>query len=419
MMAKECIDFASDAKNAARIYGKGPVGEVFMQLNAIVSFYLGEYAAAAKYAGILGDVYYASHQSETDWKSGHYNKIAGIAFAKCGNAEQACRHLQQYLDGNCGQNQFEQAEAVNYLLDNNSLKLWNYGLINRFNSLQKETAKNPATKELSEEYSRFLRIMEEISDASESSCTEQTARNNAEKSAIALAEEMFSAQLPKPYTLTSCDVKSVLQELAALRRQLKVSQGKLRSEISNNTRQSELQYQYDRDLKNLNRAITSIDERLIDQMTLNDVCELITCDDCINHHPGVSTLFMKYPNQFSAKIKNFDDLLTLVNSDGQSYGGGGLCAYLVNWTTGDERTRLYTMIYPRLNELKEHPAKPIYDSHVKVIQDLVEQANQLQKQEKKQNTEQNVSSSFFANTRQAATISDEQMAQSAFSKSTL
>jgi hypothetical protein len=77
------------------------------------------------------------------------------------------------------------------------------------------------------------------------------------------------------------------------------------------------------------------------------------------------------------------------------------------------------MIYPRLNELKEHPAKPIYDYHVKVIQDLVEQANQLQKQEKKQKTEQNVSSSFFANTRQAATISDEQMAHSAFSKSTL
>lgn len=92
-MLRDCIKFA---REDVRVGGQ-PKAEAFMQLKAILSFYNGDVKESAKYAGILGDIYFIGHRLEADFMSSHFNRIAGIEYERLGNVSKACHHYNQYL----------------------------------------------------------------------------------------------------------------------------------------------------------------------------------------------------------------------------------------------------------------------------------------------------------------------------------
>ena len=101
-MQGECVRFAKDADNAHRTEGAGQDGEKWMQLKVFTAFHLGQYQEAAKYAGLMADVYYFNHHYETDGKAGLYNLLAGKTYEILGDVSEACHHYNQYLDVNLG-----------------------------------------------------------------------------------------------------------------------------------------------------------------------------------------------------------------------------------------------------------------------------------------------------------------------------
>lgn len=119
-MQRECVMFAKDADNAHRTTGAGQDGEKWLQLKVFILFHLGRYKEAAKYAGLLADVYYFNHHHETDFKAGLYNLLAAKMYEIFGDVSDACHYYNQYLDVNSGGTAPERAanvkHAAEYLL---------------------------------------------------------------------------------------------------------------------------------------------------------------------------------------------------------------------------------------------------------------------------------------------------------------
>jgi hypothetical protein len=98
-------------------------GQFYLQLIAIVHFYRGHYAQAAKYAGLLADAYFISGVLETDFLSAHFNKLAGIACQLDGDTQKACHYYNQYVMHtiNAKHSPEEVLAATQYLLEHNAL----------------------------------------------------------------------------------------------------------------------------------------------------------------------------------------------------------------------------------------------------------------------------------------------------------
>lgn len=414
-MAHECLAFALDSKNAHYAYGQGQAGEPFLQLRAIVSYYLGNYEEAAKYAGLLGDVYYANHHSETDWKSGHFNQLAGMAYRECGDTEKACRYFQQYVDTNCSHEVNEHLIALKYLLDNNSLILRDYGLVNRLKWIAEDVV---VAGELKNEYSELSARVTEMYEATAQSRglkNEKSSRDIAAESAVVVAQELFADFIrPQPSKLSADNVQEAMQELTELKEKCKALYDLSMSNRRERTSEEnmELDYQFKKSLGEIKTAIDSLDAGFIERMSLKDIHMLIQADDFFHaNYPHVADLFYKHANIISSKLRNCDNFLSLAQF--KRYNAKTFGDILLFKTTGKERIRLYSMIHPKFNEIKDVPFSGINclndRSVLKEATEAVEKMRRLQQSERSKA----VPATLFAASRMDASVSTKQMANSA------
>lgn len=74
----------------------------FLQVIAMLNFYLGNLRDAARWTGMLGDLYFLDRHFETDAYTTHFNRIAGIAYEAGHHVAKACHHYNQYLEVTAG-----------------------------------------------------------------------------------------------------------------------------------------------------------------------------------------------------------------------------------------------------------------------------------------------------------------------------
>lgn len=99
------------------------LSEDFLQVSAIINFYLGNYAEAAQFAGVLGDTYFLRAPQDADVPSSHFNQIAALAYQEMDQAEEACHYFNQYLNDKIGPSHrpADVQAAAAYLLQNGML----------------------------------------------------------------------------------------------------------------------------------------------------------------------------------------------------------------------------------------------------------------------------------------------------------
>lgn len=99
------------------------LSEDYLQVSAIVNFYLGHYAEASQFAGVLGDTYFLRASQDADVPSSHFNQIAALAYQEMNNEEEACHYFNQYLnDKICPSHRPADVQAAAaYLLQNGML----------------------------------------------------------------------------------------------------------------------------------------------------------------------------------------------------------------------------------------------------------------------------------------------------------
>lgn len=107
------------------------LSEEYLQVSAIVNFYLGNYAEAAQFAGVLGDTYFLRAPQDADVPSSHFNQIAALAYQEINNEAEASHHWNQYLNDKIGSSHrpAEVHAATAYLLRNRTL-VCTSGLLN-------------------------------------------------------------------------------------------------------------------------------------------------------------------------------------------------------------------------------------------------------------------------------------------------
>jgi len=331
-LADGCFDFVrgstSDFVMGISPFPDNP--EHYLQLRAVVSFYLKDYETAAKVAGILGNVYFASAQYERDWHSVHFNSLAGMAYEKLGDSEKACHHFKQFLDGNSphGKPKADEEYAKNYLASNKG-----HSSVVDDNSYDgKMKRRNDSAVTAARDMNAFVRQFKFDPVEHEYQNLEDAIDHL--KAMKDLCERRFKA-----LTNESADSESV-------------------GYICN-------EYDYGRFLDHLSNDISMLDEKLISEMSLADIHKLFSFDPYGFGYSSIRVLFEKYPDLISAKIKSVEDFLSFALYDNFAPFG----EILLDKTTGSERARLYAMIAPEIDNIKSVEGSGISEYNVNDVRE--------------------------------------------------
>ncbi len=115
-MMKKCEAFALSYRDLSK---DAQEGEKFLQINAMLSFYLGRFVDVAHLAGLLGNKYFLLNRCEYNKLSCHFNKIAGIAYQHLDDVVHASHHYNKYIFISLNKSFFpqEMIDIVSYLID--------------------------------------------------------------------------------------------------------------------------------------------------------------------------------------------------------------------------------------------------------------------------------------------------------------
>lgn len=370
-MFDDCIKFVEQAKDAHSGYAGGQVAENYLQISAVVNFYLGNYEEALKYLDILSYVFTVNHHAETDFKCGHFSMLAGMACMQLNQPEKAAMYYNRYIDSRSGmRHQPEEfLPVVRFLFETNSLQIYGYGLVSELKYMQEDSwAFTEIGRAARDILSRVEAAYEAIRakkldnykaeylinkpDADEIEAEEfalykeaTSAVDSAPKpeAPMQTVKDLFKHIDMTPYRLRSTNIHDVLLELAGLKNKVNASFEMLKSDHGNHF---EMRYQYGKNREAFYSAMNGIDERMVKQMSLQDLHSIIQlCGDDYNALRLAST----YPDEVAAKIKNVEDFVSFAQY--KMYSMRSFGEILLQETTAKQHTRLLAMIEPKINEL--------------------------------------------------------------------